>query len=550
MKSSIKKLTNIFFFSIIGISIPYLEFISKNLAQIDYVILKDTTSIFLISFFLLLIVLVILKKFFKNINDLLVLYFCTQYLFFKFSSIKHLLSENKIPYDGELSFLIIILGTFFIFLLRKQSTLLKFLKFYIIFYFVFILLVSFIEIFQNYKYKNQNLLSNSSESKKYINSYFTEKEIEGIKKNKNKNIYLILFDGMTSLEEFNLQNKELNFNLNETYKKLSDLQLTYIKRSKSVFTTSYLSFSSIFNLNPVVLPNSPKYKDRSNFFPSNLLDKNSENYPLLLKTLSSINYKFKWVGTPWAECIRYDKTFCLSYNDETKENNLEIYYELNPNNNYVYDYFLSLTFIKPIIFNFKKIFYKEEKYFQWEYKTNDGIGKFLNSIKKSDISKKNNYFYFIHHMAPHWPYVYSKDCSERIDDSHVDNNFLGYKESYLCSLKKIEEFMKYINQNDPEAIVIMQGDHGFEFDETGNLKDSGFTKENALKRLKHFNSIKINNVCKKYLSNTIGNINGVRLALSCATNTSPKLVIEKHLVGYYETQENNYGIVKKLDDLD
>ena len=73
MKSSIKKLTNIFFFSIIGISIPYLEFISKNLAQIDYVILKDTTSIFLISFFLLLIVLVILKKFFKNINELLVL---------------------------------------------------------------------------------------------------------------------------------------------------------------------------------------------------------------------------------------------------------------------------------------------------------------------------------------------------------------------------------------------------------------------------------------------------------------------------------------------
>ena len=51
MKFSIQKINKYFFFSIIGISIPYLEFISKNLAQIDYVILKDTTSIFFISFF-------------------------------------------------------------------------------------------------------------------------------------------------------------------------------------------------------------------------------------------------------------------------------------------------------------------------------------------------------------------------------------------------------------------------------------------------------------------------------------------------------------------
>ena len=49
--------------------------------------------------------------------------------------------------------------------------------------------------------------------------------------------------------------------------------------------------------------------------------------------------------------------------------------------------------------------------------------------------------------------------------------------------------MRHINKNDPNAIVIIQGDHGFEFDNTGNLKESGFTKENAINRLKHFNAI-------------------------------------------------------------
>ena len=40
-----------------------------------------------------------------------------------------------------------------------------------------------------------------------------------------------------------------------------------------------------------------------------------------------------------------------------------------------------------------------------------------------------------------------------------------------------------MNENDPEAIVIIQGDHGFEFDETGNLKDSGFSENNIKLRL-------------------------------------------------------------------
>tara|TARA_X000000368_G_C22603160_1_gene524604 strand:- start:131 stop:595 length:465 start_codon:yes stop_codon:yes gene_type:complete len=153
-------------------------------------------------------------------------------------------------------------------------------------------------------------------------------------------------------------------------------------------------------------------------------------------------------------------------------------------------------------------------------------------------------------MAPHWPYVYNENCSERDGSSSksITKNFIGYKKSYICVLKKLDSLMSYINKNDPDAIVVIQGDHGFEFDHTGHLKPSGFTKNNAIKRLTHFNAIKINNECRSFISNNIGNVNAIRLALSCATNQKPELIKEESYVGFYETQ-NDFGKVFNLDDL-
>ena len=47
--------------------------------------------------------------------------------------------------------------------------------------------------------------------------------------------------------------------------------------------------------------------------------------------------------------------------------------------------------------------------------------------------------------------------------------------------------------------------------------------------MKIFNLIKIDENCKKNISNKIDNINSVRLALSCATSTSIK-IIEKKII--------------------
>ena len=85
-------------------------------------------------------------------------------------------------------------------------------------------------------------------------------------------------------------------------------------------------------------------------------------------------------------------------------------------------------------------------------------------------------------------------------------------------IKRINKFIDFIEITDPNAIVIIQADHG---------ERTLYNDPLNLKRYEIFNLIKIDENCKKNISNKIDNINSVRLALSCATSTSIKIIEKK-----------------------
>jgi hypothetical protein len=512
--------------SFLIVSLIFIEFLIQNFNQLDVVLLFDTT-IWFSSLILLNFVIFCIKR------DKIIIFASCVYLFFKFEYIAKLSISNK--HDGEFALIIIILIIFLLYYFKEKLQ--NFLKYFFLVYFFILIPQIFFLDFEFLKSNHQYFNNYYDKNNNNTFQYFDKHELKDL--NEKRNIYLVILDGMVSLEEF--KNQHNSFNLIDTKQLLNEVELFYIKDSKSVFPTSHLTFSSIANLKAIKTPDSEKYSNRNDFFPAILLlPENHEKYPKLIKALNQIEYSFKWIGSAWADCNKYNIRFCLGYDEENNSRNLKIDYLLNYNISTVNDFFLSQTPIKSILFNLNYLILNNKKYFQWEHKANDGIGKFLKAIKYFDFKKNKNYFFWIHHNSPHWPYVFNSDCSERIDDVSVNNNFEGYKMAYLCNIKKIEIFMNYINKHDPTAIVILQGDHGFEFDPTGNLKNSGFTRENARKRLDHFNAVKINKKCKKFLSKNIGNINGVRLALSCAIDKTPRLIEEKNFIGFYENQEG-YG---------
>ena len=176
------------------------------------------------------------------------------------------------------------------------------------------------------------------------------------------------------------------------------------------------------------------------------------------------------------------------------------------------------------------------------YSENDAIYKFIENIDKKNYPKKS--FFLIHNLYPHSPYVYNKDCSQKksvneiistLNTNKVDTN-KGYYDNYICSIKRTFEFIKYLEENDKDAAVILQGDHG-----------KYFTKDNKNEKLEIFNLVKKSNNCSNKISNEIDNINAVRYLLDCATNIKIKLLEKKTFWGPYLQNDKNWGKLTKIN---
>ena len=220
--------------------------------------------------------------------------------------------------------------------------------------------------------------------------------------------------------------------------------------------------------------------------------------PDLLHNLDNLGYDFKWIGNFFAYCPKYNLKYCL---DKKKNPIIDTYLYIN--------FFRQTPLIQTII-NFGYIFnfdYNKNFFF----KLNNGIGRLINHLEKSDNSNEKATFYFIHHMSPHWPYVTNKDCSYKFYEG--EKNLKGYESSYLCVLKRIDNLINYLVKFDPNAIVIFQSDHNWKL-----------SKNHEQDKKKIFNLIKIND-CKLTNDVNFHNVNTLRLILSCITGNEPSYLI-------------------------
>ena len=115
------------------------------------------------------------------------------------------------------------------------------------------------------------------------------------------------------------------------------------------------------------------------------------------------------------------------------------------------------------------------------------------------------------------------------------NNFLQI--SILYEGIYYQSILNYLSHFDPNAKIIIQGDHGTRFNTKKNEYD--------LNRLKIFNLLV--NIDNHHFKNKIDNVNAVRLLISEATKSKIHLLDKKSYFGFYE-DSNNYGKVLRVSD--
>tara|TARA_Y100000816_G_scaffold292605_1_gene289016 strand:- start:1626 stop:3179 length:1554 start_codon:yes stop_codon:yes gene_type:complete len=498
---------------ILIIFIPFFEFYSANFFEFEkhsffYFCFFSIILIFL-TFFFIKIINFIFKK---NLTLTISIFF---FLIFKYLLIKNIFSNFAFTknIDGELSLLFIFMLSF---LVSKFANRINYnlVEKFIIFYLLLHLIILFPKII--YINKNDFLRINKSE---LVNN----QDFNNIKN--TKNIYYVVLDGMTSIESFE---EFYDFKLSD-FKTFINKENLFYSEGHTAYPNTMYNFTSLLNLDYIVDEKSDPLINRSLMYPYSMRENLINNYNLL-KFLKKIDFNLKWEGSAHpGNCYNYNIDICINKKKASK-------IQLIRNNFYIIDSFLSLTPIFSITTRLN-IYNPYNKLYDI-HKLHDSIGNLMNNLKSLDLEKKN-YFFLIHHMSPHNPFVFKKDCSKREINSLLnDRDLEGFKESYLCALKKIEELYFFVQKYDPEAILVFQGDHGWNFNhDNRNSINIEFYNPNT------FNLIVAPKKCTKDISKEYLNmINTARIVLGCSINKKIKMVPTKRFFTY-PTNDKNYGKV-------
>tara|TARA_B110000259_G_scaffold169796_1_gene200000 strand:- start:168 stop:1628 length:1461 start_codon:yes stop_codon:yes gene_type:complete len=466
--------------------LPFTDFLKGNINEINLILGKSFYFLVFVLFLSLLLLTYTVnfflrkKDFFKTLLIITVIY----WLAFKHNLlnliIKSLFDKFFLigsEYSSETSLLILIVLSIYTSILIYKNNL-----FFKKFIFVFFYLTLFVSLFQIF---TSNQKSNIDEIDKMDIVNFPDKL-----SNKKENIYFFILDGMQPIKEFEkyykLNEKNfVNYVENKNYK--------YIHNTTNIYDNTTHSLSAFFYLDRIFDENN-KLKKKSKILYPTLLRKN--NKPDLLNNLDNLGYDFKWLGNFFAFCPKFNLKYCLNKNVNTV---IDTYLYLN--------FFRQSPLIQTVmslgyIFNFD---FDRHIYFD----VNDGMGRLTNYLSESDKIDKPT-FYFIHHMSPHWPYITNEDCSYK--NYPGNKNFEGYKSAYICTLKKIKETIKFLNEFDPNSTVVFQSDHNW------------VMSKNKKEKKMIFNLIKINDNCNVVSDINLNNVNALRLIFSCMTGSDPRYI--------------------------
>lgn|GEM_PF-7067890 len=165
-------------------------------------------------------------------------------------------------------------------------------------------------------------------------------------------------------------------------------------------------------------------------------------------------------------------------------------------------------------------------------------------------------FTVTHFVQPHSPYVSNADCSIRETGPKNQWDFLVnfrwsqnlppevQKEYYLDNLKcaniRLMTAVDRILEQDPDAVIIIQGDHG-----TGHkskyqkfhMPVSEWTKEELMERHSAFNTLRLPEKCRELIYPTMTLVNTYRIVFACLEGRKPKLQPDKLYAGTYANSD-------------
>jgi hypothetical protein len=491
---------NLFILSSLIFSIKPLEFLSSNIIIANFtqdLIFPILFHLFIYTNFLIFFLLTL--KFKKTFFDKIFLLIATlYYLQFFINDLNHYI-DLVIPFDISNSFIqlislfvIVIISFIFniLYFLSKNKSLFILVAFIIC---ITQILLIIVKIIYNYgtEIDYQNNISTS------VDEEYNKNEI------KNLNVYYVILDGLTSYNYFSKEIKTEHKRYKEFNSNLEKLNFRIFDNSFSSYNSTYLTLASIFEMK--YFDENIIYNNRDNFFPNILYE---EIPPNLILKLNEIGYEFLYSGNSEIKCFVSKNFTCIPNSSNIESKNILskfLFFTKNPG---------IQTFIRNSLIN--SILTRLSYFFDLVF-DNDALDNFTFSVI-NDIKPDNKKFYFIHNLAPHPPYP-DDDCVIKVNKSLVNWGTVDdYSKSITCVFNKTDAFINKILKKDPNAIIIIQADHGPNFNYDFSINPLLLNRHSLKEKFSIHNSIKLPPKCDFIETNSLGNVETINLIFNCLVN--------------------------------
>ena len=332
------------------------------------------------------------------------------------------------------------------------------------------------------------------------------------------NVYYILLDAYAGQLGLKLGT---GFDNADFYARMATRGFQDVSTEKSNYMRTTFTLGGIFLLDYPRTVDPETAKNNNNVYPE-LFD--APNAPPLISRLNAAGYTTFHSATTWGGCAhRY--LVCLG-------------------ESFVLDTdYLTKSFLADTPFSQEIVILGEE--------SDDAIRSISTRLPLL-MEKSQPFFIFAHDLASHPPFRREAGCKRSYKPgegsmSWDDDRRATYAGAIQCLNGRILELVDVIVAVDPNALIVLQADHGSAFGMKWDKPMSTWSIDSIHERRSYLNLVRAPADCRQWLDHPLGQVNTARFVVACVEGRTPQYLPERgYMSTYMEGPES--GVVRLQPD--
>jgi len=169
-----------------------------------------------------------------------------------------------------------------------------------------------------------------------------------------------------------------------------------------------------------------------------------------------------------------------------------------------------------------------------------GIPEFTREL--AALRVEGPFFLYAHLEAPHTPFLNRADCTRLARPSSEMRDLKG---QLRCVNRQQRALLAQLLRDDPEAIVLLSGDHGPRLLGLRSSIDE-LTPPQIRERLGILAALRLPAECQTGLRDDLTPVNFMRTVFACLGGHAPKLVPEQHFIVGANTKSPDFGTIRRV----